>query len=394
MVITISCGRMRFRPSGRARPCARTRRLLRFDATLVLPRQRCPMKRRSVHNESLARIWSWRHAGLRRRNRPHRHRRSQDTSSNCAAAGAGCAGRLPQIRQSAKGSGMMPRLVIEDDEHRRLEPATSASHADVVERSFLRRIVIRVVALAAFIALWRLASDQTFDFAFAAKWHKISLAGAYDASRVDAEPGRAPDSERVTYFAPRSQENTCGNTNSSLAASRTTSGSARGKTHDLSDWQAVERTKRGDTPSSQEMMRLHVSEKRSRSLPPARRFAILAAWKPGLIRQNTLPPRKRRASSLRVSNSSAAQSCGRKHSAVSFGMFKALLGVAAWCSMAAGLLASGGGGGCGGGGGGGGFCGFGGDSGSPIRAPEGRRGRRRGRSDDKAGSHEMGIFGI
>ena len=48
-------------------------------------------------------------------------------------------------------------------------------------------------------------------------------------------------------------------------------------------------------------------------------------------------------------------------------MFKALLGVAAWCSMAAGLLASGGGGGCGGGGGGGGgFCGFGGDSGSPF----------------------------
>jgi hypothetical protein len=53
-------------------------------------------------------------------------------------------------------------------------------------------------------------------------------------------------------------------------------------------------------------------------------------------------------------------------------MFKALLGVAAWCSMAAGLLASGGGGGCGGGGGGGGggFCGFGGDSGSPYALPK------------------------
>jgi hypothetical protein len=51
-------------------------------------------------------------------------------------------------------------------------------------------------------------------------------------------------------------------------------------------------------------------------------------------------------------------------------MFKALLGVAAWCGMAAQLLGSGGGGGCGGGGGGGGFCGFGGDSSDPFSLPK------------------------
>ncbi len=51
-------------------------------------------------------------------------------------------------------------------------------------------------------------------------------------------------------------------------------------------------------------------------------------------------------------------------------MFRALLGVAAWCSVAAGLLASGGGGGCAGGGGGGGFCGFGGDSGYSFALPK------------------------
>ena len=50
-------------------------------------------------------------------------------------------------------------------------------------------------------------------------------------------------------------------------------------------------------------------------------------------------------------------------------MFKALLGVVAWCSIAAGLLASGGGGGCAGGGGGG-FCGFGGDSGYAFALPK------------------------
>jgi hypothetical protein len=62
------------------------------------------------------------------------------------------------------------------------------------------------------------------------------------------------------------------------------------------------------------------------------------------------------------------KSCRRKRLAVFFGMFKALLGVAVWCSMAVGLLASGGGGGCGGGGGGG-FCGFGGDSGRIYALP-------------------------
>jgi hypothetical protein len=54
--------------------------------------------------------------------------------------------------------------------------------------------------------------------------------------------------------------------------------------------------------------------------------------------------------------------------AVFFGMFKALLVVATWCSIATALLASGGGGGCGGGGGGG-FCGFGGDSGRTYVLP-------------------------
>jgi hypothetical protein len=49
-------------------------------------------------------------------------------------------------------------------------------------------------------------------------------------------------------------------------------------------------------------------------------------------------------------------------------MFRALLGIAAWCSIASGLLASGGGGGCAGGGGG--FCGFGGDSGYPFSLPK------------------------
>ena len=54
-------------------------------------------------------------------------------------------------------------------------------------------------------------------------------------------------------------------------------------------------------------------------------------------------------------------------------MFRALLGVAVWCSMTAGLVASGGGGGggcAGGGGGGGGFCGFGGDSGYSFALPK------------------------
>jgi len=51
-------------------------------------------------------------------------------------------------------------------------------------------------------------------------------------------------------------------------------------------------------------------------------------------------------------------------------MFKILLGIAAWCSLAGGLLASGGGGSCAGGGGGdGGFCGFG-DSGYSFSLPK------------------------
>jgi hypothetical protein len=48
-------------------------------------------------------------------------------------------------------------------------------------------------------------------------------------------------------------------------------------------------------------------------------------------------------------------------------MLKVLLGVAAWCTMASALFASGGG--CGGGGGGG-FCGFGGDSGPIFELPK------------------------
>jgi hypothetical protein len=51
-------------------------------------------------------------------------------------------------------------------------------------------------------------------------------------------------------------------------------------------------------------------------------------------------------------------------------MFKALIGVAAWCGMMGGVFASGGGGGCAGGGGGGGFCGFGGDSGYSFALPK------------------------
>ena len=64
------------------------------------------------------------------------------------------------------------------------------------------------------------------------------------------------------------------------------------------------------------------------------------------------------------------QSCGGERLAVSFCMFKALIGVAAWCGMMGGVLASGGGGGCAGGGGGGGFCGFGGDSGYSFALPK------------------------
>jgi hypothetical protein len=67
---------------------------------------------------------------------------------------------------------------------------------------------------------------------------------------------------------------------------------------------------------------------------------------------------------------SETPACGTELEDVFSRMFKAVLGVAVCCGMAAGLLASGGGGGCGGGGVGGGFCGFGGDSGYPFELPK------------------------
>ncbi len=96
------------------------------------------------------------------------------------------------------------------------------------------------------------------------------------------------------------------------------------------------------------------------------------------MRRLTQPPLQKAMSATLLSIEDIAtntpilrpQSCGRERLAVSFSMFKALIGVAAWCGMMGGVLASGGGGGCAGGGGGGGFCGFGGDSGYSFALPK------------------------